>query len=176
MEILEWLLCRGAAPFEEINGFPDAHLGAYEAHHPRPVRMFHVEHTRSPDFVLDYLHYGRYLGVKDDRDRTYAFLNLACNTANIDIPPDYSAPSLEVYRNFAIQHLESTKDLDVLIYVLHDEQSLVTGTPSWVPRWDIKNVDLFTEPWRTRKTSRTCEGFTPTLITRDTLGIRGVCF
>lgn len=55
------------------------------------------------------------------------------------LQPDYrkETPYLDVYRDFGFAYLEMTSDLDLLTFVVHEEDELSSSPfPSWVPRWD----------------------------------------
>lgn len=176
METLVRISCRSTSALRRFETFPLSHVCAYEMQCPQLSRMFFEETSGPTTSLLDFMDFGRGLGLKDARDRVYAFLKLTTDSNSLAIIPDYSAPPLEVYWNFAIQYLQSTNDLDHLRYVYHNEQSLISGVPSWVPRWDINTANTFIESWRSRKTSRSCEAFAPKLITRDILEVRGICY
>jgi hypothetical protein len=176
METLVWISSRSTSVFRGIEIVPWLHVSAYEMRCPQLTRVFWGETSEPTTSLLYYMHLGRRLGLKDARDRVYAFLDLTADSNSLAIIPDYSAPPLEVYWNFAIHCLQSTNDLGHLIYVLHDEQSLISGVPSWVPRWDIRTAAIIKEQWRSRKMSRNREAFAPKLITRDTLEVRGICY
>lgn len=176
MEALVWLSSRGLSAWAGLNTFPTLHVSAYEMKCPQRVRMFWRKNQEPTTSLLDFMELGRSLGLEDARDRVYASLDLSADSNSLAIIPDYSAPPLIVYWNFAIQYLQSTNHLDHLRHVYHNEQSLISGVPSWVPRWDIDPAGTFDESWRARKTSRNCEAFAPKLITRDTLQVRGICY
>ena len=175
METLVWISRRSTSVLRRFETFPSSHVRAYEMQCPQLVRMFFEETSGPTTSLLDFMDFGRGLGLKDARDRVYAFLKLTTDSNSLAIIPDYSASPLEVYWNFVIQYLQSTNDLDLLSGVLHDEEYLISGVPSWVPRWDINTASTFGDSWRSRKTSRNREAFAPELIARDTLQVRGMC-
>jgi hypothetical protein len=175
MQTLIWHSLR-ASTFGELYPYPSAHVSAYESQHPQLVRMFYLESCWSPTSLLEYLDYGRILGLTDARDRIYAFLGLAAGSDPVTITPDYSIAPPEAYWGFASQYIKSTNDPDLLAFVIHDEQSLFSDIPSWVPRWDVNSAELFTDPWRSRKTSRTRQASSARLINPDTLEVKGICF
>jgi hypothetical protein len=63
-------------------------------------------------------------------------------TPPTELPPpllkaDYNKTVEEVYRDFALDHIDRTKSLEVLTAVQHDPEDTSTiFNPSWVPRWD----------------------------------------
>lgn len=81
----------------------------------------------------------RSLGVKDDRDRVYAFLGLPVArfiTQDGRFSPSYSKDVLDVYREFASCYIRHAPEhpLRLLHHVdYHDD--LHGGQPSWVPMW-----------------------------------------
>jgi hypothetical protein len=58
------------------------------------------------------------------------------------VQPDYHVPFLQIYKQFAVNYIHSTKDTELLDYVRHDEETLCPEAPSWVPRWDNRGMKL----------------------------------
>lgn len=99
--------------------------------------------------VLLTLHRARHLGLLDPRDRIYAFMALPFIINPMPtIHPDYQQPHREFYRDFAIQYLAHTSDLNLLRCVAHEEangkslDSALGISESWVPQWDRKPLGL----------------------------------
>lgn len=106
---------------------------------------------------IDVLSFGRELQCSDSRDHIYAFLGhpSAFQTSPDDLSPfkeypanfnrvpiiypDYSKTVEEVCLELATNLLEQSPNIDLLSYVFHDENSVESNFPSWVPRWDIPN-------------------------------------
>lgn len=95
--------------------------------------------------TLEALNEARLLKVKDPRDRIYAFMALPTSDGAMpDLRPNYGEDTsyLDVYRDFAVQYLEKTLDLDILSFAFSEEDvalaatSSVPALPSWIPRWD----------------------------------------
>lgn len=97
--------------------------------------------------LLEIMSTARHLGVTNPSDRVYAFLGLHRLTSTDmlshmqisgDRPVlDYNLTHQQVYHKFASGYLEKMSDLNLFIFVEHDEQSLADPVPSWVPRWDL---------------------------------------
>lgn len=158
---------------------PLAHVHAYETRDPQFARMFYEKADWDPSSLLGYLNCGRGLGLTDARDRVYAFLDMAADSSPVKVLPDYSASPLEIYWDFALEYLRSTGDLSLLNYTIHNEETLASGSPSWVPCWDKQEhhfPSTFNDPWRSRKTSRSGNSCFPRIIDRDILEVEGVCF
>lgn len=77
------------------------------------------------------------LSLTDPRDRIYAFqdLPISDNSKKFKVIPSYSKPFFEVCKDFALDYLDVSEDLDLLLYVSHGEDSLTRDFPSWVPLW-----------------------------------------
>lgn len=90
--------------------------------------------------TLEILNQGRYLELKEEKDRIYAFMALPTSDGSIaTLQPDYrsSKPHEEVYRDFAVKYLREKSDLDIWSMVEHDQVGDIEGSfPSWIPRWD----------------------------------------
>lgn len=93
-----------------------------------------------PMAALELLGFARQFQVTNPKDRIYAMMALPTSNDGIpDLQPDYSERSsdLDVYRDFATKYLKRMADLDLLSFVEHEEDELVSSAfPSWVPRWD----------------------------------------
>jgi hypothetical protein len=117
---------------------PLAHVEVFEDSYPTYAKLFADEMTWVKSSILGYLSLTRELNLKDPRDRIYAFLELVQNEERpIHLRPNYKDPFLYVYQQFAAEYIRSTAYIGLLSNVEHDEQSLESGIPSWVPRWDI---------------------------------------
>jgi hypothetical protein len=117
---------------------PLAHVEVFEDRHPEYAKLFTTEMTWVNSSLLGYLSLTRQLNLKDPRDRIYAFLELVQNEERpIHLRPNYKDNFLHVYQQFAAEYIRSTKYIGLLSNVEHDEQSLHSGIPSWVPRWDM---------------------------------------
>ncbi|KAF3038107.1 hypothetical protein E8E12_004322 [Didymella heteroderae] len=158
---------------------PLAHVHAYETQNPQFARMFYEKADWDPSSLLGYLNCGRGLGLTDARDRIYAFLDMAADSNPVKILPDYSASPLEIYWSFALEYLSSTGDMSLLDYIIHNEGTLVSGLPSWIPCWEKQNhhfPSTFNDPWRSCKTSGSGRISVPRLVGRDVLKVEGACF
>jgi hypothetical protein len=117
---------------------PLAHVEVFEDSHPTYAKLFTDEMTWVKSSLLGYLSLTRELNLKDPRDRIYAFLELVQNEERqIHLRPNYKDHFLHVYQQFAVEYIRSTAYVGLLSDVEHDAQSLESGIPSWVPRWDI---------------------------------------
>lgn len=91
--------------------------------------------------ILFALNDARTLGLRDPRDRIFAFTALPFVKCPMPIlHPNYKQSHLELYQEFIIKYLEHTSDLNFLSYTSHgfpcDESLDDTIGSSWVPRWD----------------------------------------
>jgi hypothetical protein len=87
-----------------------------------------------------FMHPPRNCKCSDPRDRVYALLSIYHHDLNI--VPDYRLSKEEVYQDFCLRHIASTKyeNLDTIKSCeMHDSPS---DLPSWVPDWSISNVPM----------------------------------
>lgn len=132
------------------------HLDLYHIQHPEEARTFwkqYAQHRIEAITALEILNHARELLLSDPKDRIYAFMALrTLDKAMPAVRPNYrkDVSHLDVYRDFAINYLERTSDLDILCFVEHDEEesspsfvavtdARVPSVPSWVPRWDCRS-------------------------------------
>ncbi|KAH6373965.1 hypothetical protein HBI34_071220 [Parastagonospora nodorum] len=117
---------------------PLAHVEVFEDRHAEYAKLFTTEMTWVNASLLGYLSLTKQLNLKDERDRIYAFLELVENEERpIHLRPNYKDHFLHVYHQFAAEYILSTRYIGLLSNVEHDELSLHSGIPSWVPRWDM---------------------------------------
>lgn len=105
--------------------------------------------------TLEVLNTARTLDVSEPKDSIYAFMSMPTSDkvfAYLNFKSDYrkDISHLDVYQDFALRYLQTTRDLDLLSYVEHedndlefndqadglDSSSLFLSFPSWIPRWD----------------------------------------
>lgn len=125
------------------------HVDAYMDRHLHTIRTFLIESLYKPTRVLDFFARGRRLTFKDQRDSIYACLGLPTDAKyDLKLLPDYSHTPEEVFRAAAGHYLDSTGDITILNYVIHDTASMQSDLPSWVPRWNPVALDCDPEFWR----------------------------
>jgi hypothetical protein len=73
------------------------------------------------------------LGATDERNHVYAFLNLANDTQELGILPDYSLPYQRVFSE-AAREVISAGCLQLLSYC---NSALEDRLPSWAPDWSL---------------------------------------
>ncbi|KAH8724792.1 heterokaryon incompatibility protein-domain-containing protein [Phaeosphaeriaceae sp. PMI808] len=146
-------LCKRATTTYYAKGFdksvPLAHIELYEDRNPNFAKLFTDHTTWVEQSLLGYLTLARELNLKDPRDRIYAFLELVHEDRQVRIQPNYKEPFLLVYQRFAIEYIRCSGSIGLLSGVEHNERSLESEIPSWVPRWDIpltKNGFAFAPP------------------------------
>jgi hypothetical protein len=174
-----WLLQRGAKIFY-ATGFSkiliEIHTDNYLEGHKDLGRAFFDEDSFGTPSILRTLNSARDLELKDQRDRIYAFLDLPHNGAHrITMRPDYFAPYLETYRQFAVEYIRSTKSSELLEYVCHDDTP-TSNVPSWIPRWDVPSWSVSLaclNAWETLQPSIPST-FAPIVTEDGRLKVRGV--
>jgi hypothetical protein len=143
-------------------------------------RGFWMEEFPMPNFV-ETLARAKTLGCNDNRDRIYGFLGspkaAVGHKKEIVLVPDYGKDYRKVYHDFAVSWLVKTQDLGLLSAIEHDEDSLQSSIPTWVPRWDVtlssNYYGLFSSGF---DTSKNLPVTLPDLITEGELKLTGVIF
>lgn len=71
----------------------------------------------------------------DPKDRVYAILSLLdISDEGINIEPDYTKTTAQVYQDVVLQHIDHRRKLEMLTYCeLQNDRSI--EMPSWVPNW-----------------------------------------
>lgn len=155
LRVHEWLARRG--PDLDLTArFPWSisllHSRMFARQHPDEARTLFPTRSALRQYqnvkTLTMLDEARSLHLTDPKDRIYAFMAYQTpDAAMSDLQPDYGSNTsyLDVYRDFAIKYLEKTSDLDILRFVVHEEDnalgSAVPAFPSWVPRWDLDEIN-----------------------------------
>jgi hypothetical protein len=128
--------------------------------------------------TIDMMRQGRALGATEERDRIYAVLGLAKmfpqGQRKLDIIPDYSRPAHDIFLEFAERYLQLTDDIDILNCVDHDEESLESRSPSWVPHWNPCPDLVWSLRGYHHLSSMNSEVSKPVLIGNGKLKLRGV--
>jgi hypothetical protein len=100
-----------------------------------------AEIIRQPTYWLFMLYLASNFSCLDARDVIYGlrgFMKFSDRAGLLD--PDYSKPTIEVYRDSVEAALVNFQNTDVLLYITGNED------PSWIPRWD--RPMLFRNPFR----------------------------
>lgn len=105
------------------------------------ARVFFSSERFTEDYdILYVLHHARVVGLRDPRDRIFAFMALPFVRSPVPVlHPDYMQARQELYQDFAIKYLEETSDLNLLSHASRNSQNeSFDGSfgNSWVPRWD----------------------------------------
>lgn len=136
LEDLMWIACWLVGNGVTIDSLPSsyhplqAHMDTYWDRHNDTVRVFSEVVPLAPNRLLDYISLGRHLDFKDHHDNLFAFFDLANDSANkLRLIADYSQPSLQIFRTFAIQYLRTTGDVSMLNYIAHDTTVLRNDLP-----------------------------------------------
>ncbi|KAJ4993393.1 heterokaryon incompatibility protein [Stagonosporopsis vannaccii] len=185
MYTAHWIQGKGvpaALSHLQAGGFPDQvliHRDIYWDRYNDDLRMFFTPKSVTPIRLLDYLAHGRHLQFGDRRDNIYAFLDLETSSERpLHLIPDYTQPPNETFRMFAAQYINTTGDISILNYVIHDAQSIRSGLPTWVPRWvkiERQRDDGF---WRfiTEALHRHEHSEVPEIVQERILRVRGNVF
>ncbi|KAF1915577.1 hypothetical protein BDU57DRAFT_518621 [Ampelomyces quisqualis] len=161
---------------------PLAHVELFEDRHQEYAKLFTSEMTWVHSSVLGYLSLTRQLSLKDPRDRIYAFIELVEDEQRqVHLKPNYEDHFLHVYQQFATEYIRTKKYIGLLSDVEHDAQSLESGIPSWVPRWDLpltRTGYAFApaDSGYLALTSGDGSIYEPTVTEENTLSTRGVVF
>ena len=84
------------------------------------------------------MHQTRNCKCSDPRDRIYALLSIYHR--NLNIVPDYRLSKEEVYQNFCLRHIASTKYSNLGILQSCEMSISLSNLPSWVPDWSVGTV------------------------------------
>jgi hypothetical protein len=99
------------------------------------------------DVPIDILmHTTRNCKCSDPRDRVYALLSIY--NRNLNIVPDYHLSKEEVYQDFCLRHIASTKYRNLEILKSCEMPTSPSDLPSWVPDWSIRNVSAIIQTSR----------------------------
>lgn len=176
-----WMVRRGLLP--DVADIGDVLYQRYLLTHREEAMTFYKENEADKlDAVstLNVLDRARGATLTNPKDRIYAFLALPTSDdaiSDLGLQPDYSetASHLEVYKDFAIRYLATTRDLNLLCYVEHDDEQSISDPqlPSWVPRWD-RGADATT--WFENEGERQDPNYTISDVTDDgsVLRVRGI--
>jgi hypothetical protein len=175
-----WLTMRAPETFYakefgyiEIN----VHVALFRRRTKDTTQVFYEESSWMTPSTLQTLYDAKPLAVKDSHDRIHAFMELSQdNTYRITVDPDYSLFNtyLEVYRQFAVMYIQSTKNTDLLDFVCHND-SLLSDSTSWVPRWDIRKWSLAQQIGNSSALQpQMPDSFEPLLTKDGDLKVRGV--
>ncbi|KAI1390009.1 heterokaryon incompatibility protein-domain-containing protein [Hypoxylon trugodes] len=104
--------------------------------------------VRSGDILLRNMVRCRTYEASKDLDKVYSLLGLADPGLGCRLLPDYEKEVSEVYIDAAKYILENTDDLHILAHAEGEDFKRVTGLPTWVPDWGVKeHVGLRITGW-----------------------------
>lgn len=122
--------------------------------HSIRLRPLMWEETDSGNFgVPDFMSAARAQTTSNPLDRVFAFLAILnqFSQSELEIRPDYSKTTESVYTEFAAAYLQATRDLSLLQYVHHTNETTELTTPSWVPLWNIDEWENLQDVTLTRE-------------------------
>lgn len=170
-----WVFGRATAIAQRYQDLtlPSAHLSIFFAKHDLLQKAF-KGHTDAHTSFLSLLDSARALDLTNPRDRIFAFMEMAQIFGwPIHVQPNYKESQLYVYSDFAAEYARSTKNVDILNYVIHNEKTLQSPILSWVPNWDTLDRSMAALFEGSVLTSRTLSIATP-IIEETTLKVTGV--
>lgn len=161
MKTVIWMMRRAHQITVQFSGqlcIPVMHAFCFAALKQDAIRPFSPKDDFWNDVntVLYIFQNGKQYGMSDPRDRIYAFCDLPAidRSENLQIVPSYHQSFPDVCRDLALNYLDVYEDLDILLYVSHDEDSISTDFASWIPLWGPEKYacpgfqDQFAEPAR----------------------------
>lgn len=161
MKTVIWMMRRApqiALQFPAQLDLPAMHAYCFAALKQDAIRPFSPKeyYWNDVNTVLYIFQSGRQYGMSDPRDRIYAFCDLPASDRSdkLQIVPSYHQSFPDVCRDLALNYLNVYEDLDILLYVSHDEDSIATDFVSWIPLWGPEKYacpgfqDQFAEPAR----------------------------
>lgn len=84
-----------------------------------------------------------FLQCSDPRDRIYALIGFACDTTELGIRPDYSLTNEEVLLDVALRMLKTKGQHMACLRAWNENCPEDTLLPSWVPRWNGYQHELW---------------------------------
>ena len=88
---------------------------------------------------LDTMHSTRHCSYSDAKDRVYAILSLLESSSDaIDIEPDYTKRTSEVYQDVALRYINLNNTLKILPWSGLNER--LSEMPTWVPDWRVADT------------------------------------
>lgn len=183
MTVATWVYYRLPQLLERGFYVPDIFLDLHRIRYPDYGKIFYREHNWFVPSLLPQLQNVRSLTLMDPRDRIYAFMGLPLDPSEksgLHLQPDYERTVTEVYVDFAQNYIKASGNLDLLHYVQHTNESVESGCPSWVPRWDIHLSPTINQPLEERLlptdvilTNTGCEA---TKVAQSNLRVRAVLY
>jgi hypothetical protein len=169
-----WMLYRAFTLSDKIYERMTIHGYLYWHYEQDVTRAFTV--FPDPIDYLEIIDAAKNLQFSDPRDRIFAFGDIAQDFGRKVRQPNYNIPFLHVYQQFAIDNINHNKDITILDYVRHTEESLHDTVPSWSPRWEYTTTTLARSRSTTTVplTSRSCSIQEPVFIDPSILRLRGV--
>lgn len=142
MDTQIWIDFRGHTIHGQVRSTPKIHRLFHRTmgSHSMRLRPLIYEIGVPEDIsVPEFMEATRGLRLSNPVDRVFAFLAILDNISQtaLQIKADYSKTPQSVYTEFAVAYLQATRDLNLLQWTQHTNESLELGTPSWVPLWDI---------------------------------------
>lgn len=184
MKISIWMMRRAPQVVLQFQlSFPSMHAFCFAALKQDAIRPFSPKEDYWSDVnkVLYILQSGKPYGMSDPRDRIYAFYDLPASDRSdkLKIVPSYHQSFPDVCRDLALNYFDVYEDLDILLYVSHDEYSIATDFGSWIPLWgpekyrcrSFQNTFAEQAPLLERKQPKFSSGHG-----RDTLQLSGLRF
>lgn len=142
MDTQIWINYRGLTLHSQLKFSPKIHrvlhlsMGGHSIRlRPLTIEEHHTENLSVPEFMAA----TRAMCLSNPVDRVFAFLAVIDKISQtaLHIKADYSKAPHSVYTEFAVTYLQATRDLSLLRWIQHTNESLELETPSWVPLWDI---------------------------------------
>lgn len=141
-------------------------------------------HLNPPGYdwsFLDVLHFSRQLKATEPKDHIYAFLGheSASNpsTGELVVTPNYAAGLLQVYSDLAVHWIQWTKDLNILSFVQHRDETRSAEVASWVPMWNVFDSSVLAQLGETIFDAGRGIKTTPQIMADEKcLKVRGIVF
>lgn len=92
--------------------------------------------------LTELLHMASVFRCSDDRDRVYALPPLAgASLAELRLNPDYTATTMEVYRDFVLKCIKFYREMDIIVLL-----SSTGSDCTWVPSFHMQTRTSYLEP------------------------------
>ena len=102
----------------------------------RVIKTYPLANSELKSTFLGLMHDTRYCKYTDPKDRVYAILSLLeLSDEAIDIEPDYTKRTGQVYRDVTLRYINQHKRLEILTLSGLNERP--SKMPTWVPDWTV---------------------------------------
>lgn len=125
--------------------------------------------------ILDVVNWARVHQATNPKDRIYGLLgHPSANVGDrVFIEPDYDLSVAQVYVQFAVEVIKSTRGLRILSAVEHDAAPASESLPTWVPNWNTETKCTMLATVAPAAPAREQSEEFPRILDNNILSVRG---